>query len=250
MPRSFVSGSSQYLTNATGLVTAAPLTIHAWVRPQFASGLGTVFCLGTQSVNAFYVFLSTTTVSANTSASTGANATVTIPGPVRGRWMPVGAVYASAASRVAYCDGRPGAADVNSRTPTGINETLIGCRRIAVGRDLFWTGQLGEVALWNAALTDGEMLALAKNADPTTIRPASLVEYVPLYGSTANETGRKNTVFTNVGSTTAAARIPVSPTALSYLPTSPVGGLTSPSRRRWIGVAGLAASTLPLTLAA
>ena len=41
-------------------------------------------------------------------------------------------------------------------------------------------GSLAEAAIWNAALSDAEVAALATGVSPLLVRPGSLVFYAPL----------------------------------------------------------------------
>jgi hypothetical protein len=42
------------------------------------------------------------------------------------------------------------------------------------------TGQIAEVGIWSAALTDAEIVSLAKGMTCNLVRPQSLVFYAPL----------------------------------------------------------------------
>jgi hypothetical protein len=46
----------------------------------------------------------------------------------------------------------------------------------------FFNGNIADAAVWNTALSDGEVAALAKGARPYSVRPGSLVGYWPLDG--------------------------------------------------------------------
>lgn len=54
-------------------------------------------------------------------------------------------------------------------------------------------GKICEVAIWKAALTDGEMVALSKGYSALLVRPQSLVFYAPLWGRATNEPDLVNT---------------------------------------------------------
>ena len=73
-----------------------------------------------------------------------------------------------------------GTIDTTDLTPTGINELLIGARRFSGAVGLYFDGSIAEAAIWNAALTDDEILSLAKGFTPDQIRPQNLVFYAPL----------------------------------------------------------------------
>ena len=48
-------------------------------------------------------------------------------------------------------------------------------------------GRLAEIAIWNAALTDDEVLSLSKGVSPLRVDPQNLVAYWPLYGNGSPE---------------------------------------------------------------
>ena len=64
-------------------------------------------------------------------------------------------------------------------------------------------GQIAEAAIWNVALTDGEIASLAKGFKPTRIRPQSLVFYAPLIRNLQDT--RKGMALTNNNAATVAA---------------------------------------------
>jgi hypothetical protein len=66
------------------------------------------------------------------------------------------------------------------------------------GSAYFEDSTLSEVAVWNAALTDGEVLSLGKRFSPLFVRPASRVLYASLLGNIFDWHGR---ALTTVGTT-------------------------------------------------
>jgi hypothetical protein len=50
------------------------------------------------------------------------------------------------------------------------------------GGNSFWKGNLADAAFWNIALTPAEVAALAKGARPGTVRPLSLLAWLPIGG--------------------------------------------------------------------
>lgn len=68
-----------------------------------------------------------------------------------------------------------GTSSVN-KTPTGLNEIRIGVYTTANNFD----GSFAEVGIWNAALTDAEIISLSIGMTCDKIRPQSLVFYAPL----------------------------------------------------------------------
>jgi hypothetical protein len=101
-------------------------------------------------------------------------ASVALPGT--NQWFNALGVFASTTSRTAYADTTAGTPSTISRSITTEISIRIGAR--SVGN--FFTGQLAEFAIWNAALTADEINSLAQGFKPTRIRPQSLLYYVPL----------------------------------------------------------------------
>jgi hypothetical protein len=112
------------------------------------------------------------------------------------------AVVAGAASRIVYRDGgSPGSNEV-SITLDQLNSTQIGGRISNATPQLFFSGGLAEIAIWNAALTADEAKSLAKGFKPSRVRPQSLVLYMPAVRSIADI--RSGAVFTNNNGATVA----------------------------------------------
>jgi hypothetical protein len=68
----------------------------------------------------------------------------------------------------------------------------------------YYDGDMAEVGLWSAALSDSEVASLAKGFPPSRIRPQSLAQYWPLYGA-STEASLNGSVLTNNGTTKSAA---------------------------------------------
>jgi hypothetical protein len=99
-------------------------------------------------------------------------------------WQHAAGVFATS-DRRAYLNGaNKGTASINPMSDT-ITKESIG----AFGYDgsIPMKGYLAEASIWSAALTDAEILALAKGAHPLTIRPQSLRFYWPIIGNLSPE---------------------------------------------------------------
>jgi len=114
-------------------------------------------------------------------------------------WVHAAGVFETA-SRVAYINGGfTGTNTTSYSNPSNISDILVNLNYDNSslqqnGHNA--TGQLvrmAEAAIWDAALTADEILALAKGAKPKTIRPESLIFYSPLVrgssSSVPDETG-------------------------------------------------------------
>lgn len=116
-----------------------------------------------------------------TSGSTFAQATSTGTVSV-GTWQHVGAVFASTTDRRVFLDGSKDT-DSTSNDPDAASWDTIGIGILRGGSDLSaMNGDLAEVAMWDIALSDNDMVALASGLSPLSIRPDGLVHYWPLHG--------------------------------------------------------------------
>lgn len=174
------NGTNQWMDTTSAPVTAAPLTIGCWFR-CFQNTANQVLVILEQS-NSFNFFNlgvrgavggDPIAVVAFGASSEATSSTV---GYTINTWHHACAVITSATLREIYLDaGNKGTGTV-SITPSGINKISIG--RFSSGQ--FYTGQIAEVGVWNAALTADEIASLAKGMTCDKVRPQSLVFYAPL----------------------------------------------------------------------
>jgi Concanavalin A-like lectin/glucanases superfamily len=115
----------------------------------------------------------------------GGQAQWRITSPSTGAWHACGISYDNSSlfnEPVFYLDGtKPSYTE--AVVPSGTLNDASGTA-ILIGNastnDRAIDGMLAEVAIWDAILTDDEFFALCKGYSPLLIRPASLVEYVPM----------------------------------------------------------------------
>lgn len=190
MARSFASASSQSASTGVITVPARPVTMACWFRPTTLSTVQVIFGFSDSGNNNLQRLrvggASTNQLGAqefNSPTNEIAESSNTMSA---GTWHHCGGVFASATSRSVYLDGTK-VTNTNSCTPTGLDRLLF-CRNAA---DLqFGNGRMAEAAVWDVALDDAEMTALAKGICPLLIRPASLVAYYPLVGNDSPEPDR------------------------------------------------------------
>lgn len=116
-------------------------------------------------------------------------ATWTFARPAANEWHHILITYDSSSSAndpIAYVDGSSTSVTETGTAPSGTIDTntsayWIGNRE---AEDRVWDGSLAEFTIWNAILTADEAAAVGKGVSPLTIRPMSLIEYIPLYGPT------------------------------------------------------------------
>jgi hypothetical protein len=181
MARNF-NGTSEYLDHAAAVVTAAPLTMACWFRPDMASAdLTLMAALNSAGSNTFRLAArgndAGDPVSWRVTAGGSLVAADTTTGFSSGTWHHACGVEASSNSRRVYLDGGGKGTNTSSRTPSGINQT-----RVGFGNSAYMDGRIAEAAIWNAALSDEEVASLARGCCPLKVRPASLVAWWPLAG--------------------------------------------------------------------
>lgn len=203
------------LRYTAALATAVPLTLAAWGKTSM-TGLTQymVSLLNSASADTFDQFTIRLTganvVSARCGEAAAVSEAVSSTGFTVDTWFHAAAVFTSATDRAAFINGGSKGTNATSRTPAGINRTAIGFQDNAAASRAFaqgGTGSLAEVGIWNAALTDAEIAALATGLSPLSIRPASLIGYWPLIGNNSPENNlvSNTSKMTLVGAPSASA---------------------------------------------
>jgi hypothetical protein len=186
MARNF-NGTDGYLHVATAVATAAPMTMVCWFRKTgTASSARELVCLSDASTNIQFF---------NLSAGDGANAVVYSTAYSGGPWDPAvatanfsadqwhhaAAVFVSSSQRHVYLDGANKGSSSAVVVPTGQDHTSIG-RIVFSSPSDYFAGDIAEVAIWNAALTDAEIAVLARGFSPLCLlnRLPNLVLYQDL----------------------------------------------------------------------
>lgn len=164
-------------------VTTTPFTVAGWFKGGHSLG-GTIFSLAdnTTGNNTFTLiatpgFACVANAQATLASSEGAQSSITSTPDV---WQHACGVWTSATSRTAYCNGGGKVTDATNVAPTGISFTTVGgvwANDDVAGK---FVGDLAEIAVWNVALSDAEILALARGVSPLRTRIASLVVYYPM----------------------------------------------------------------------
>lgn len=199
--RSF--GGSAYLTNATGIVDV-PFTVSLWFNTNSTSTTQTMFIVAAANDDGHYLLFRGATTGAVAATSNDAGvasgeATTGAAGITSGTWYHAGGVWASSGDRRVFLNGTKFTNSTNV-APTGISRTTIGA--FYGGTPIVhFNGLIAECGVWNVALSDEEMAALARGRSPLRVRPQNLVEYWPLVGNGTNESGVKGNVLTNTSST-------------------------------------------------
>jgi hypothetical protein len=191
MAYDFVRASSQYLNTTSTPVNSTPLTFFYRFRPvnttdaqaivtlQNTNADSRIACAYNPGVSPVRAVQSIIVDNSGTLGTTIINEQ-TISGSV---WYSAGVTWSSLTAGVAYLDGSSANSSLSASgavTLTSIDQILIATRKVSNTPGVFFDGNLADIALWNVALTDGEIASLAKGFKPTRIRPQSLVFYAPL----------------------------------------------------------------------
>lgn len=190
MSRTFSANSANRLENTPSLNFGAGLTISSWFKAPSASpsGTRTLFCYknATSSETGFDLQLSTNGRLTATAYSSGAASAQAGSAITASTWQHGCARFVSTTSRFCYFNGVAGTENTTSKNPSmnttndrwaiGVNHSLTS----TYGEP--WDGDLAEIAIWNVALSAGEITALSRGVCPILIQKANLQGYWPLYG--------------------------------------------------------------------
>lgn len=182
-------GNGPYISYSpiTDRPTGYPVTISAWYKTPTTSWTTAeaiaVFTDSADGNSAIGVIISNTGLpsavirnsAGNQSASSWATAIFA------NTWYHIVGVFTSGVSggRRVYVDGVAGTAGTGSLTVTfsDCNSVQIGRRIAAEARA---AGEIAEVGMWNAQLTDAEIVSLYDGLTPVSVRPQNLFFYTPL----------------------------------------------------------------------
>lgn len=190
MSRSNTGSASNWLSNASSPVQAVPFTFGAWVYPTSTASVVDTIVIGDASAgsNYYVIYLNTTNGSTVTAgavtlesaaggSSVRANTTTTF---TVNTWNHVCAVCLSATSKTIYLNGGSKATIVTSSVPSGALRVTIGGYNVAGTLFSPLTGRIADVAIWNTALSDAEVAALAGGTPSSLIRRSNLKAFWPL----------------------------------------------------------------------
>lgn len=192
MARSFVRASSQRLTYPSPIVTAVPFSVAAWVNPT--TGVSNyIFSVSDAGPNNFFDLLlhagspNQRVLAQCYDGVAGGTAATTVAATL-GAWNHAAGVFTNNSSRSAFLNGANKVTETTTVTPNvaGLT-TYIGHNAYDAN---YLNGLLAEVGVWDVALSDDEVAALAKGFCPLLIRPQSLIAYWPLFGNQSPEPDR------------------------------------------------------------
>lgn len=188
MARTFQSSLLQYLHHDAAVLTAVPITIACRIRPATVTGARTVVSLAASTSATHYHRLNLTTNKARIESAAGAGAAAATATATfnAGDWVHICAVFASSTSRSVYTNGADKVTNATSRAPAGIDRTSIAAF-VANGVGVYYDGDVDFVAIWNVALSDGEVASIAGGTSPADVQSANLVAFWQLTGTDSPE---------------------------------------------------------------
>lgn len=175
--------NSGYFTSDNTVATTVPLTLSMWKRSSSTAAQSTAMMieLSNGTNNQRYtlvqeIFGGNQDILAY-SNGTGGGANSSLVAPVSTNWQHICAVFSSSSYRISYLNGVAGTANTTNVITSGINKIFIGSRS---DQAFTFGGNIAEVAVYNAALTQEEITMLSKGISPELVRPANLKIYCPL----------------------------------------------------------------------
>lgn len=189
---------ADYLTSTSAsTVTGPPLTLACWVNPSTLTGHDACIAVGSSGSNEAYALNLRATykkVTMESRDSSGGSIAQAADDYRADAWQHVAGVCTSSVSRQAFLDGVGGTVSTTSRTPSSVDRIRIGEWTSTWARP--FDGDIAECAIWNVALSAGEIAAMSNGLSPILIRPESLVSYYPLVRDYIDHVGG-NTVSPN-----------------------------------------------------
>ena len=197
--------TANYLTIPSAIISAYPFTIAAWGNTSNNTEYNTLVNISDATVSAYHGLTFDGVAAGDPIQAYSGNGSVngvarTTTGYSINTWAHGCGVFNASNSRSAFINGGGKGTNTTNITPSGMNRTSIGVFRATNRYDPF-QGSIAEVGIWNVALTDDEVLALAKGFTPDQIRPQSLIAYLPLVRTNQDV---KGTAWTTAGTLTAA----------------------------------------------
>ena len=188
--RQFVEGSSQYLDRTSSPIGTYPCTISVWFKVgSLANNHSLVYLGSTADARRMLLYVEGSAAGNHIRLSTVPNgggsgtdiiSTATVSA---GTWINVVGVWTSATSRALYVNGVADGTSAVSVTVSSLGRYAIGARGSpAPTYGVYHDGYIGEVGIWNTALSAADAAELAVGENPRKVRPSTeLVSYVPLW---------------------------------------------------------------------
>lgn len=185
MARLFDDGSSQYLVFSSAAVSDHPMTFACWYNLDDVSAANNpLISIGDiTSWNQYWILECKFSSLRASIADAGESVAIAAATSTSNVWQHATAVFESNVSRAVYLNGGNKGTNNVDRTPAGANATYIG--RKAWAGTTYVSGAIAYPCIWNVALSNAEVLWLARGGWPGHCRPGNLVFFPPLHGPTS-----------------------------------------------------------------
>lgn len=183
MARTFGT-TGKYLEYFGPAVSAMPLTISAWLYSATTTTLGYAVAITSFAANDSWILgmnSSAKIIARSTAAGTSVDAATSTSLSLN-TWHHACARFTSATSRDAYLNGAGKGSNTTSNSPGAVDHTNIGLAHIISSFAGSYNGRIAEVTIWNVALTDGEIAALATGINSRRIQSSAISGYWPIWG--------------------------------------------------------------------
>lgn len=205
--RGFTRASSHKLQVNSTPVTAVPITMACWFLSDSITVNQTLMSIAASGSaafsNQFGLFASGANagdpIQAYAQSGGGGTLASSTTGYSANCWSHAAAVFATTTSKSAFINGGSKGTNTTSQAPAGVDRISIGLTAQSTSGDAM-SGMIAWPAIWNVALADVDIAALASGAHPATIHPESLVAFWDWTGA-ETEFGLKAAYpLTNTGS--------------------------------------------------
>lgn len=192
MARSFVQPNSRSLVVNQAAVTAHPFTLACWFRSYDLTIDSVLMWVGDKDAPYYWCALYAYGADAgdpvgafnHSYAAGGApnQRALTTSGFSLQTWHHACGVFVNNSERHAYIDGGSKGSDLNAAgVVSNHDRTAVGAARDSTPTN-YASAAIAEAAIWDVALTDAEVAALARGINARYLRVANLKMYVPLWG--------------------------------------------------------------------
>ena len=185
MAYKFATASSQYLELAAAPVTAVPLSISLWFNTANVSNVDSLFTIQDGNGNDQFLLYygGNDFVVMTIQGSTLVSAARAITG-LTNQWVHVCGVYSAINNRQAWVNGVSGGANINTGTATpnaaNIDTVRVNVRYYGGSLGSYGNANIAEIAVYNTALVEAEIVMLSKGFSASLVKPQNLVYYAPL----------------------------------------------------------------------
>jgi len=188
-----------YLELSSPIITAPPFTISIYFRPTALGNVIRVWSMNDTDAAADFFLLQTNTANVLNAAindGAGQENAFTVNTASADQWINAIGIFASATDRTSVLGGDWANRGTNttSRTPAGLDNTVIGNRVSSVGPAAIAANfDIAFMTMWNVALNQAEVEAIGNGLAPEDIRPGNIISLVRLL---------RNSTFDIVGGVT------------------------------------------------